>query len=73
MSDAGQAADEELTGPDGRSPAVTLPLDALRFSESPRTESVDTAHGQKLARIAGLLPITFFVEPDLGSWPPGPV
>ncbi|MEU7059067.1 streptomycin biosynthesis regulator [Streptomyces sp. NPDC046197] len=55
-NDAGQAADEEQANPDGRPPAATLPLDTLRFSDSPRTGGVDTAHVQKLARVTGPLP-----------------
>ncbi len=56
MNDAGQTAGQEESDPGGRPLAETLPLDALRFSDSPRTGGVDTGHVQKLARTAGPLP-----------------
>jgi len=54
-NDTGRSAGGEGADPDGR-PPTALPLDELRFSDSPRTEGVDTGHVQKLARIAGPLP-----------------
>ena len=64
-NDAGQASDEEQADPDGRPLAVTLPLDALRFSDSPRTGGVDTAHVQKLAQATGPLPPIVVHRPTL--------
>ena len=58
-----QSPDENRKRPNERPLATALPLDALQYADSPRTEGVDTEHVQKLARIAAPLP------PIVVHWP----